>query len=190
MNSPSLYAIIKSWWTNFLSEKKKNNNIKNSIATMDASWCAQSEDPWVVCVWSLNFFFCCLQVGGVWRDNLPLATHSRLSSIRVLTWALSFFFLLFSLHVPFLCSSIHFNFLFIFFPFFSQRLFCKEHNIHLPTDKSEFSIEEATERKSPTRCSLPSIRVKKEEPFKPIWNDKSLISPFWWKFSFLPIFEK
>lgn len=90
---------------------------------------------------------------------------------------------------PMLFYPFQFSVYFLSF-FFSQRLFCKEHNIHLPTDKSEFSIEEATERKSPTRCSLPSIRVKKEEPFKPIWNDKSLISPFWWKFSFLPIFEK
>ena len=35
------------------------------------------------------FIFCCLQVGGVWRDNLPLGRHGRLSSIRVLfllTW--------------------------------------------------------------------------------------------------------
>ncbi len=160
-----------------------------------------------VCVVRAQGFCVSLQVGGVWRDNLPPAQHGRLSSIRVpiyytnmsspkIPWAPFLLNISTPHHGPFLVYIpfelvLFFPWLFIFFfhrAVFLQRQRAYIHGRPFPaTDKSEFSLlqqgdGDEQKEESPTRWCCPHpYTSREEEPFKPIENDKSLISPFQWK---------
>lgn len=101
------------------------------------------------------FFF---QVGGVWRDNLPLARHCRSSSIlQSQTWQLSSVSLLFIFTLPYSPGPclFHSDYLFL------RVSFCSNGS-RPSTDKSEFSSTGDEARKDPTRWSTRSIQVEKK----------------------------
>ena len=136
-------------------ERLMNKLVSKKFLPAIETYARRNGGSWV-CVWSASFSPS--QVGGVWRDNLPLATHGRSPSIRILTWPLSvsllftprsfllflFFFLLsflpsFGLYLP--------TYLSISLPLF-RRVFLQWHH-HQPINQN--SLQQATRRKSPTR---------------------------------------
>ena len=151
-------------------ERLMNKLVSKKFLPAIETYARRNGGSWV-CVWSASFSPS--QVGGVWRDNLPLATHGRSPSIRILTWPLSVSLLFtprsFLLFLFFSYFPSFFRSLPTYLPiYFSSSLSpCLSAMAPPSTDKSEFSST-GDAKKEPHPLICPIHISRKEEPFKPI----------------------